>query len=82
MYTVYILFSSSNDKYYVGHTSNLQDRLKRHNQGRSKSTKTGIPWEVVYTEIYNSKSEAYQREMKIKKQKSRKYIEQLIKSLG
>ncbi|WP_299901653.1 GIY-YIG nuclease family protein [uncultured Aquimarina sp.] len=80
MYTVYILFSSSNDKYYVGHTSNLEDRVKRHNQGRSKSTKTGIPWKVVYTENYQSKSEAYQREVKIKKQKSRKYIEQLIKS--
>ncbi|WP_299901656.1 GIY-YIG nuclease family protein [uncultured Aquimarina sp.] len=80
MYTVYILFSSSNDKYYVGHTSNLTDRVKRHNQGRSKSTKTGIPWKVAYTENYQSKSEAYQREVKIKKQKSRKYIEQLIKS--
>ena len=82
MFVTYILYSKSIDKYYVGHTQNLDDRLKRHNQGRSKSTKNGLPWIVVYTETFQTKSEAYQWEMLIKGQKSRLYIERLIESAG
>ncbi|MFD2561032.1 GIY-YIG nuclease family protein [Aquimarina rubra] len=82
MFIVYILFSESLNKYYIGHTANLEDRLKRHNQGRSKSTKSGIPWKIVYTETYETKSKAYQREMEIKRQKSKIYIERLINSAG
>jgi len=75
---IHILYSVSHDKYYVGHTSDLQDRLLRHNSGRSKYTKFGIPWKLVYSEEFKSKSESYQREIEIKKRKSRKYIEKLI----
>ncbi|WP_025667766.1 GIY-YIG nuclease family protein [Aquimarina megaterium] len=80
MFIVYILFSESIDMYYVGHTANIKDRLVRHNQGRSKSTKRGAPWRLMYSERFKTKSEAYQREMEIKKKKSRKYIENLINS--
>ena len=38
-------------------------RLKRHNRGKVRSTKAYIPWKVVYTEEFQTKSEAYQREM-------------------
>ncbi|MCB0804129.1 MAG: GIY-YIG nuclease family protein [Flavobacteriales bacterium] len=79
MYTVYILYSNSKDKYYVGHTSDIEDRLTRHNTGRNKSTKYGVSWELVYKEAFSTKSEAYQRELEIKKKKSRVYIEKLIK---
>ncbi len=82
MFIVYILFSTSQNKYYIGHTSDMNDRLTRHNQGRSKSTKSGSPWIVVYTEEYETKSEAYKRETEIKKKKSRRYIEQLLDSVG
>ncbi len=73
MFTVYILFSESLNRYYVGHTGDLKDRLIRHNQGRSKSTKSGIPWKIMYTEAYQTKPEAYQREMEIKK-RNQEYI--------
>ncbi|NDV47050.1 GIY-YIG nuclease family protein [Paludibacter sp. 221] len=75
----YILYSEKIDQYYVGSTTDLEDRLKRHNTGRSKYTKRGLPWKLVYSQHYFSKSEAYQAEMYIKSQKSRKYIESLIK---
>jgi putative endonuclease len=78
MFTVYILYSDNLDQFYVGHTGNLDDRIKRHNQGRSKSTKTGVPWKLMYSEKFDSKSEAYQREMYIKRMKSRTFIEKLI----
>jgi putative endonuclease len=56
----------------------MGDRLLRHNSGRSKYTKFGIPWQLVYLEEFKNKTEAYRRELEIKKKKSRNYIERLI----
>ena len=79
MYHVYILYSRSSDTYYTGYTSlKPEKRLERHNEGWSRSTKHGIPWELKHTEPFESKSEAIKRENHIKRQKSRKYIEELI----
>ncbi len=74
----YILYSERIDSFYVGSTSNLENRIQRHNSGRSTYTKKGIPWKVVYAKEYPTKAEAYRAEMHIKAQKSRKYIEHLI----
>ena len=79
MFKTYILHSASKDRFYIGHTSDLKDRFKRHNSGRSKSTKYGIPWNIVYTKEFDTKSEAYQFEMLIKSKKSKAYIFRLIK---
>ena len=81
-YQVYILFSSTIDQYYVGHTHDLNDRLYRHNHSGSMATKKASDWKIVYTEIFDSKAAAYQREMESKKKKSRKYIEALVSSAG
>ena len=78
MYFTYIIYSKSKDKYYVGYTHDLKLRLERHNSGWSRSTKSGIPWKLVYFEDYNEKNEAIKRENEIKRKKSRKYIEELI----
>ena len=75
---LYILQSKKNRKYYVGHTNDLERRIVEHNSGQTKSTKTGIPWEVIYTKEYDSNIEANRAELEIKKKKSRKYIEKLI----
>ncbi len=77
-YFVYILYSSQLNQYYTGHSADLDDRLYRHVDSGSKSTKKASDWKIVYTEEFISKSDAYQREMEIKKQKSRKYIEWLL----
>ena len=78
MFKVYILYSSQIDQYYVGHTQDIEDRLMRHNSGSSLSTKKGKPWILMYTESFDTRSEAMIREKAIKKMKSRAYIEQLI----
>ncbi len=77
-YYTYILYSSTRDRYYIGSCSDVNIRLRRHNAGATTSTKSGRPWKVMYTESYSTKTEALQREMQIKKMKSRKYIEELI----
>ena len=66
MFYTYILLSHKTNKYYIGSTGNLEDRLSRHNGGRSKATKTGVPWTLEYSEEYETKSQAYQREMELK----------------
>jgi putative endonuclease len=75
---LYILKSKVNDRFYIGMTSNLDDRIKRHNEGRSKATKSGRPWELVYTEEFGNRSEALARERQLKRWKNRKRIEDLI----
>ena len=72
-FVVYIIYSPSLDQYYIGHSENMEDRLFRHNNSGSKSTKKANDWELVYTEIFPTKSETTKRELEIKKKKSRKY---------
>jgi putative endonuclease len=78
IYTVYILYSQSKDKYYIGYSQNPSERLLEHNAGATTSTRPGIPWIMVYTEECADKTTAIKRENAIKKMKSRKYIEKLI----
>ncbi len=78
MYFVYIIYSKKRDSFYIGYTANINTRITKHNAGATISTKSGIPWELVYSEQYVTKTEAIKREKAIKKKKSRKYIEFLI----
>ncbi|MBU0695024.1 MAG: GIY-YIG nuclease family protein [Bacteroidetes bacterium] len=80
MFYTYILQSDKSGRYYLGHTSNLQERLNRHNNGLVTATRNKGPWKIVYFEEFDSKLEANQRELNIKKMKSRVYIEKLIQS--
>ena len=77
-YYVYILYSPSKDRYYIGQTQDIEDRILRHNTGRSKSTKYGIPWNLVYIKEFGTRSEAMIYENKLKSEKSKKYIDELI----
>ena len=75
---VYILFSSSKNRYYIGYTSDLEERITRHNQKSKGFTGNVNDWKVVYTENYTSKETANKRELQIKSWKSRIKIEELI----
>ena len=79
---VYILYSPDLNQYYIGHTENLKDRIFRHANSGSKSTKKADDWILVYSEEFFLRKEAMHRELEIKKKKSRKYIECLISSVG
>jgi putative endonuclease len=76
--SVYIIQSLKDGSYYIGYAADPDLRLQRHNDGWTKSTKSKIPWRLVYTEIYDSKSEAIVRERQIKSWKSHKEIDKLI----
>jgi putative endonuclease len=77
---VYILYSQSKDKYYIGFTHDISTRLFKHNAGATPSTRPGIPWEMVYSETLHNKHDAILREREIKARKSRIFIESLIRN--
>ena len=75
----YILYSTIFDRYYVGHCEDMLARLSRHNGKMVPSTKAYVPWQLMYTKSFSTRAEASAREHEIKKKKSRKYVELLIK---
>ncbi|OGO19229.1 MAG: hypothetical protein A2Z15_03175 [Chloroflexi bacterium RBG_16_50_11] len=79
MYYVYILQSVSEGKYYIGSTRDVTQRIARHNAGMVPSTKRYCPWELIYSEVFNTLSEARHREEEIKAWKNQKYM---VKTLG
>ena len=78
MHYVYILESLKTGGRYIGETKDLRERLKRHNQGRSKFTRGKAPWKVLVYCVVKDKSEAVKLERKLKSLKnSEKAIEYL-----
>jgi putative endonuclease len=75
---IYILYSETRDRYYVGSCADVSKRLIRHNAGATTSTKPGRPWKVVYSESFSSKTEALKHEIYLKRMKSSVYLEYLI----
>ena len=69
---VYILLCSDG-RFYVGHTTNLELRLKEHNGEHhiydkgSDFTISHRPFKLVYTEEYETVSEATRRERQLHK---------------
>ena len=70
MYFVYILKSSTADKYYVGQTKDTESRLAFHNSSKARWTKRFQPWKIVYKERFITRSEAMIKESFLKKQKN------------
>ena len=77
-YYVYIIQSQTDESYYIGTSRDLTERIERHNQGRSKYTKSKRPWNLVYFEEHPDRSGAMKREYAIKRRKSKEYLAKLI----
>lgn len=78
MHYVYILYSEKCDRYYIGFSTNVEIRLVRHNSGMVKATVNCRPYVLKTYKKYSTEADARKEELRIKKQKSRKYLEWLI----
>ena len=77
-YYVYILFSDSINKYYVGYSHDPWLRLTYHNSNeKDKYTGKGKPWNLCAVLLAENKTAAISCERFIKKQKSKVLIEKL-----
>ena len=75
------LYSVTVDKFYIGYTSNLEERIIRHNQKSKGFTDKLKDWELEYHEVFSSKHEAMTRDKQIKNWKSRAKILELINTI-
>ena len=79
MYTVYVLYSKSYDKIYIGFTSSMEERIKSHNElGKKGWTIKYRPWEILHKEEYETKKGAMLREKQLKGGQGRKWIREKL----
>lgn len=65
-YYVYILWSPSADRFYIGQTAEIKERVGRHNKGFESSTAPYAPWTLLWTDIKENRAEAMKLEAKLK----------------
>jgi putative endonuclease len=81
MHFVYVLYSISANKYYIGECEDLNTRIKQHQSGYYTDSYTaGIQdWELHFSVDCENRTQARKIESHIKRMKSRKYLENLKK---
>jgi putative endonuclease len=82
VFYVYVLWSPSAGRSYVGSTGDLDDRLHRHNAGESQSTKHGVPWRLMHSESFPSRSQAVLRERHLKTGRGREELKAWLPAVG
>jgi putative endonuclease len=85
MFYVYVIKNSQNGKIYIGQTSNLEKRLKRHNGQLSNKRKSFTyknkgsgEWILVYKEEFEERKDALKREKELKSFQGRKFLRDKI----
>ena len=74
MYTVYVLRSKSTGKHYTGQTENFQIRFNAHATGLARYTHGRGPWELVYSEEFQTRALAMAREKFLKSGQGREWL--------
>ncbi|MGE5073781.1 MAG: GIY-YIG nuclease family protein [Anaerolineae bacterium] len=74
MFHVYILRSARTQRYYVGSTQDIANRVREHNAGEQLSTRAGIPWELVYHAAFETRAQSVRCERKIKARGIGRYL--------
>ncbi len=77
-YCVYILFSRKDLLLYIGYTANIEERVKNHNDGKTKSTAPRRPLELIFCEFYLFETDARRREMYFKTTAGKKAIKLML----
>ena len=79
MFIVYVLYSQTFDKIYIGFTSNLEERIKSHNElGKKGWTVAFRPWQIIHTEVFENKADAMKREKELKGGKGREWVRKTL----
>ena len=76
-YFVYVIKSQNKNYTYIGQTTNLIERLTRHNSGREKTTKSYRPFKLIHVELADSRKEARSLEKYFKSGFGRENVSQI-----
>lgn len=82
MWFVYMLKSCERNWYYIGSTDNIGRRIEERNLGKTRSTRSYRPFELVFIREFLSEYEArnYERRLKDKRIEKEKLIKQYKKN--
>ncbi|BDQ01520.1 GIY-YIG nuclease family protein [Ignavibacterium sp.] len=78
MIYVYALKSKIRNYIYVGMTSDINDRMRRHNSGYEKTTRSYRPFELIYLEEFENRQEARIKEKYLKSGVGKEFLKRLI----
>ena len=82
MYYVYVLQSKKDYKNYYGFCQDIKKRVKEHNQGKVRSTKSRKPFVLIYYETVETRKQALRKEKYFKSGFGRKYVKKKISNQG
>ena len=78
-YFVYLLESAIDRSWYIGFTTDINQRVKDHNNGKGgKTTSKKKPWKLIYFEGYRNKKDATGRERFLKSGSGRRFLRKQI----
>ena len=78
LYFIYVL-RNPQDRLYVGFTTDLERRLRQHQEGEGRWTHSRGPWELFHLEGFTTREEALRRERNLKRGRTNR---ELRKRLG
>lgn len=81
MFIVYAIYNKKHDKFYIGQTKSLDQRIKFHNDSTFRGCYTSRfdgEWELIYSEKVSTCQEALKREKQLKSFRGREFIKQFI----
>ena len=85
-FCVYVLLSEKDNLLYIGFTSNLTNRIEKHNSGGVLSTAPRRPLKLIFCEYYMFEEDARKREVYFKTTMGKKALKlmlaETLKKLG
>jgi len=79
MWYTYVLESFKNKSWYIGCTNDLKSRFNEHNRGKSESTRTSVPFKLIYYEACLDRKDAFKREKYLKSGYGRRWLKKRLK---
>ncbi|HOZ55690.1 MAG: GIY-YIG nuclease superfamily protein [Parcubacteria group bacterium ADurb.Bin316] len=77
-YYVYILRSLKDKKLYIGYTENLDERIKKHNDGANESTRNRRLFKLIFAEAFIDEIDARKRERFFKTGHGREDLQKIL----
>ncbi len=74
MFFVYAISSTGRNYIYVGMSNDVNRRFLEHNAGENRSTKAYKPFILIYTEAFNTRIEAREKEKYLKSGIGKEYL--------
>ena len=81
-FRVYVIRSQTTGAFYIGQTSDLESRLRQHNDPKNKrglhTRRRRGPWLLVHEEAFGSRPEAMAREKFLKSGQGRLWLRNIL----